>query len=238
MTDETGHVLKTRKRLLITGCARSGTRYITFLLRRLGLDVGHERMGRDGIASWPMAVEADRVPWGPSWRDYVFDHVFQQVRNPIDVIRASLTLKENSWAYISRSISCSLADPPIVRAAKYWYYWNKEAESIADWRYRIEDLPNVFTTFCDCLGIDPKPELLDSLPRDINTRRYGRRLHLLDEFLEQIHVEPNTWLRNRLKSPKHGHEQPIISWQVLESLDSKLCDAIASKAMEYGYTVS
>ena len=45
-----------RRKLLVTGCARSGTLYTTMALRALGLDVRHERpiwpngrMGRDGI---------------------------------------------------------------------------------------------------------------------------------------------------------------------------------------------
>jgi hypothetical protein len=41
------------KKILITGCPRSGTKYISKFLRRCGKDVPHEtHVGEDGIASW------------------------------------------------------------------------------------------------------------------------------------------------------------------------------------------
>ena len=47
---------------LLTGCGRSGTRYIALLANELGRRIGHEQPGKDGIASWVMAVEDDRAP--------------------------------------------------------------------------------------------------------------------------------------------------------------------------------
>lgn len=44
-------LLRTDARCLITGCGRSGTKYIARLLSAAGLDIGHETMGKDGIAS-------------------------------------------------------------------------------------------------------------------------------------------------------------------------------------------
>lgn len=140
--------MRTRKRLLITGCGRSGTKYVTHLLRRLGLDVPHERMGADGIASWAMAVDADAVVWGVSPRDYDFEHVFHQVRDPREVIASATTFKPRSWDFICAHTPVPADDPVVLRAAKYWYYWNLEAEKIAGWRYRIDALADVFEEFC------------------------------------------------------------------------------------------
>ena len=38
------------KFLLVTGCARSGTRYTALLFSECGLDIQHEKMGKDGIS--------------------------------------------------------------------------------------------------------------------------------------------------------------------------------------------
>ena len=40
------------KKILITGCARSGTTYITNLLNVIGLKVGHEILRENGLVSW------------------------------------------------------------------------------------------------------------------------------------------------------------------------------------------
>ena len=44
--------MNTRKKILITGCARSGTTYITNLLNVIGLKVGHEILRENGLVSW------------------------------------------------------------------------------------------------------------------------------------------------------------------------------------------
>lgn len=49
--------------LLVTGHPRCGTGYSAALCRQLGLDVGHERLGDDGISSWMFAVESEENPY-------------------------------------------------------------------------------------------------------------------------------------------------------------------------------
>jgi hypothetical protein len=51
-------------RVVVLGHPRSGTGYTAHCFRQSGLAVGHEKLGRDGIASWMWAVPADPVPWG------------------------------------------------------------------------------------------------------------------------------------------------------------------------------
>jgi hypothetical protein len=45
------------KKLVIIGCARSGTKYSSMLFRQLGLEIGHEEEGRDGISDWHKTIE-------------------------------------------------------------------------------------------------------------------------------------------------------------------------------------
>ena len=136
------------KRLLVTGCGRSGTKYTAELLQKLGLDVRHEEMGADGISTWCMAVDSEDSPWGGGRRNIRFDARLHQVRHPLRVIPSLTTFTAPSWDFIAQHIPCAADEPILIRAAKYWYYWNLEAEKIATWRYRIETLPNVFQEFC------------------------------------------------------------------------------------------
>jgi GR25 family glycosyltransferase involved in LPS biosynthesis len=84
---------KQRRRFLVTGHPRSGTKYMAKLLQSLGLDVRHESMGADGISSWMFAVDADKVPYtgdGTTLRQFSFQHTILAVRHPLDVLASSM----------------------------------------------------------------------------------------------------------------------------------------------------
>lgn len=73
--------------LLISGHPRGGTGYTAALCRQLGLDVGHEKLGRDGISSWMFAVEAEANPYAldevaRSRRALAWQHLVMVVRDP------------------------------------------------------------------------------------------------------------------------------------------------------------
>ncbi len=58
------HVKKKHFRsLLVVGHPRCGTGYAASVCGQLGLDVGHERLGADGISSWMFAVDAEDNPY-------------------------------------------------------------------------------------------------------------------------------------------------------------------------------
>jgi len=58
------HVKKKHFRhLLVVGHPRCGTGYAADLCGQLGLDVGHEKLGKDGISSWMFAVDAEDNPY-------------------------------------------------------------------------------------------------------------------------------------------------------------------------------
>jgi len=163
-----------RRLVLVTGCARSGSGYIAAVLQACGLDVRQEAIGRDGCASWTMAVESKRTPWGPA-RDGTteFEHVFHQVRHPLSVISSVWTTEgPRSWGFIAEHVPKLRADDSIeVRCVKYWYYWNRAASRVAEFTYRLEDLANAWPELCRRLGrkLDARP--LSTVPTDINARR-------------------------------------------------------------------
>jgi len=226
-----------RRRILITGCGRSGTRYVVALLVKHGLDVRHEDVGRDGVASWCMAVDSRSTPWGPPRRDYDFEHTFHQVRAPLRAIPSMIGFKDRSWRYIAEWCPCPVDDPPLLRAAKYWYYWNLEAEKVSQWRYRIEDFRDVYPEFCARLGIVASQETLDALATDINTRSQGRLLHLYDELCLKIGLYPGERIRGWLsfESREAKPKSEPLTWDRLRELDAGLCESIRAKAEEYGY---
>ena len=82
------------KKVLVTGCGRSGTGYMCTFLKASGLDVHHEYMGADGSVSWLMGATVDKAPWGPLAKGFHFEHVFHQVRNPLKVIQSLLGVLE------------------------------------------------------------------------------------------------------------------------------------------------
>lgn len=223
------------KNILITGCGRSGTRYVSYLIDQLGLDVGHERMGRDGIASWYMAVASDRSPFGPASADYLFKIILHQVRHPLAVIPSTLSFKGRSWDYICENLGLDPHQEPLRLGLAYWYSWNLRAGELADWRYRIEDIADIFSEFCHRLGVPPDPKALDAVTPDVNTRRYGRVYHLVQETCIRTR-----WLGKagkmmyQLEQGSAGKASKL-SWSDLWRLDPVMTRRARELARSYGY---
>jgi len=229
-----------RKKVLITGCGRSGTKYITFILRRLGLDVMHEKVGRDGTASWLMAVDSTSTPWGPGRSNFEFQAILHQVRNPLAVIPSLVTFKPSSWNYIHKYIPHSEDDSVLVQAAKYWYYWNQEVEKVAHWRYRIEDFQTVFFEFCNKLDVSEDRRILSDVALDVNTRNRGILFHWYEELCERLRVRPISKVSKYLTSniEKEPNSSEILIWKQLNELDPYLATKVKHKAESYGYDLS
>jgi hypothetical protein len=196
------------KLLLITGCGRSGTEYMSRLLRQSGYDIKHEKPGAIGSVSWPMAV-ALYSPWGPASKDQ-FQYVFHQVRNPLKVITSWFvnlsSLDRDEWKFIRFHIPEILEDDPlIVQCAKYWYYWNLKVEQVADWRYQIEHMDAILDEFQFRSGLILNVDILNKLPHDIN---------------------------------KWGKINREITWNELEiALPTDLYNNLQEMAIRYGYAV-
>lgn len=146
---------------LIAAHARSGTTYTFRFLRALGLDVGHEVIEPAGSVSWMHIAEASR-----------FDTIFHQVRHPLATVSSSQTLAPVSWEFIGRHIELPGDAHLIVRCAHSWVKWNRLIGQSASWRYRIEDMDDIFPEFCAHLGI-PEPKNQPDLPKDLNHRGHS-----------------------------------------------------------------
>jgi len=222
--------------ILITGCPRSGTKYIACLLEELGLDVRHEAMGRDGISSWCLAVPAAAVPWGPASAGRSFDIVLHQVRNPIDVIPSMSTLAEDSWRFAYDHTSARPDDPPLLRCARFWLDWNLHAEKISQWRYRIEELPDLFDSFCQRVGAPIDRAALRRVPPNVNTRAFAGVARLCKAACAKLNVEPPVFLRSHFADRAIYQRFCTFSWETLRSQDQATCDRVIALAERYGYS--
>ena len=92
--------------ILITGCGRSGTHFISSLLIKAGVPFGHERISKFGGAAWQLVFDSEAPGAHGCIRrgDYNFSIILQQVRNPLDVINSMHTAGRDSWNYIEKFV--------------------------------------------------------------------------------------------------------------------------------------
>lgn len=112
------------------GHPRSGTGFMAELFQQFGYDVGHEKMGKDGISSWMFAV-CDKqvfVDTTLNRKDYKFDYVITNVRHPIDIIASTYyTEGAKSLAYRKKFVPLEGLNE-IEMAAKSVLEWYKLIE--------------------------------------------------------------------------------------------------------------
>lgn len=161
--------------LLITGCSRSGTTFIADVLSLCGLDIGHEIIGSDGCSSWFMCIDDGKAPWNsrPTARGIEFEHIFHQVRHPLDAI-SSIYVTEHPLAiqFFSANVpEISPLDSKLVKCCKFWYYWNLYAEKKAEWRYQIEQIEEVWDEMGQRLGIALDRNVLKEVSPKTNHRK-------------------------------------------------------------------
>jgi len=200
------------KNVLITGCPRSGTHYIATVLRKLGLDVGHECIRHDGVVDC-------RATFG--WYDnYEFEHVFHQVRNPLVVI-SSLSVQGNLLgAFVPPKILEFIAKEKKIESYRnltarqanmhLWLYSTEMAEEMAEWTYRIESISSAFVKICDILGIEYNDEtikIMKSVPPDLTT------------FVNFQGYGP-------------------ISFDILQRSDEELAEKVKDRAISLGYKLT
>jgi len=180
-------------------------------------------MGRDGAASWFMAVDDANPPFGPGTAGYQFDLVLHLVRHPLKVIpsMAQFILQKGLYSpeYIEHHApetrlrfedrALQPKEQLILRAARYWYHWNSLAQAKADETVQVEQLIPELPALCKLLGVEHKPGVAEKISRNTNARWQ--------------YVREDPW---------------IIEWADIETLDSALSDRIRELAAYYGYQSS
>lgn len=156
--------------ILITGCGRSGTGYITKCFAQLGLDIGHEKWGEDGISSFYLAGKGRLPHWHFKGKpeNYNFTFKFHQVRHPLKAIASATTFRQpRTITFIKENIYIPDGVDPLEFAAYYWVRWNKLVEEkVKGLRYQVEHPP--WEKICEILDIPFK--IPQGVPKNTNTR--------------------------------------------------------------------
>jgi len=193
--------------ILVTGTGRSGTHYTAVVMQKLGLDIPHEEVGKDGTSSWKhivsgtFEVKKKRVHRITEIKSEGFDTILHQVRTPLKVISSMQTFSSFTWDYMAKFIKLDRKASTIKQAMQAYLYWNRLIEKKAQWRFQIEQLQEVFPEFCNRIGVAPQPfPEIDHSSRDSRTKRYAQ-----------------------------------LSWKDLNKIDPELTEQLQKMAAEYGY---
>lgn len=139
--------------ILITGTPRSGTQYVSYVLNRLGFDVPHEKLGKDGTVSSVYIVNDPAGEYlgghegDPPALDVAWSNVVHLVRDPYMAIPSiQYELSPNFWSWQERHTGLSIRGsdpfecPTLEGAARFWLAWTELVEQRApDTMIRAED---------------------------------------------------------------------------------------------------
>lgn len=191
--------------LLITGTGRSGTHYMSHLMSAMGYDLPHERLGKDGAASWKHIVNGTFVnrkgDRRTEIRGDVFGRIIHVVRHPMRVISSMQTFGPATWRFMAEHVAVDLDAPLPIRGMQAWVEWNLLVERRAHWRFQIEMLSQQFDEFCRQAGLP-----VCSMP-----------------------VVPNSAADSRVKRYRP------LGWDRLRAFDSIHAERVRDMAITYGY---
>lgn len=145
-------------KVLVTGNPRSGTLSLSLTLRKAGLDVGHERMGKDGTVSCFFFKQVEYYPReggtenrhltdgkDDSFDEAEFDFAYHLVRNPLKCIPSMQKIVNRRHRQWIRDIGICEWEPKtqsnIEWCALAWYHTNLYIEKNLNFpRLRVETL--------------------------------------------------------------------------------------------------
>lgn len=119
---------------LVTGCARSGTHFLSKFLQLNGLDIGHEVSATLGTVGWLCASDQYRRD-----RKASFSATAHLIRHPSQVVKSLQTMNIRAWNYIFHYKPECKHDDKVIAAARYWLEWNKMAKDQSSLSVRLED---------------------------------------------------------------------------------------------------
>ncbi len=139
--------------IFITGCPRSGTVYMAEVLKGIGINVLHEGMGDEGSVGYHLVTVKP-------------EKCLHQVRHPLKQMASMETV--DTWSFVEKAIK--VTDHELTGLMEFWLRWNEICESFCVWRYRVEDLENVWEEFLGYIGKE-YVEMPD-IPKNTNSRSH------------------------------------------------------------------
>lgn len=137
-----------QRKILVTGVGRSGTTSASNFLKKLGLDVPHEIMGKDGTSSY--FFHTDKEVWdgmrdaakrygkrmhppGESRNKYRFEVLVHIVRDPLLVIKSCQSMPKLYQAWLGSMGMLDIdSSPKLLRMMQAWVNINKSVEEYSE----------------------------------------------------------------------------------------------------------
>lgn len=140
-----------QKKVLVIGSPKSGSTYMAWFLRELGLRVEHERMGLDGTvnAAWlmPKIVDDPFLIDERARQHFIFDRVIHLVRHPLEVLASLQALPPwpfLKWQYLWTGVRFPAGEAPnLLYLGQFWIWWTDRCTSAADFTIRLDDIARV-----------------------------------------------------------------------------------------------
>lgn len=166
----------------IVGTGRSGSGFISRLLRAAGVNCGHEEWWGPGAESGPGGLDGDSS-WlaVPRLGDFP-GPVLHQVRHPLDVVRSLVGIRmfsnpeHTAFRWFMYAHVRGLTGDDVLDSMRWYVDWNRRCEQHAAWRYRVEDVDtDLVVRITEAVGFPITHEVaaaaLDEVPTTFNHRR-------------------------------------------------------------------
>lgn len=166
------------EKYVIVGCApRSGSLWICKVLNELGIKVGHEELGADGVVGWQYLVNH---PWVMKALKVIKDRPvvwLHQSRHPVPTIKSIAAMyKRGDWPPLTPELPLNYvfkitkSDSTLVKALKLYYYTNLSGLQNQKFRqYRVESIDASWPWISELIGFPNIP--LPKVPRDTNSHK-------------------------------------------------------------------
>lgn len=216
------------RKLLIVATGRAGTKWSARAWQKMGLDVGHEYVGKHGSVTRFFAVDGTDHPSFPNESpknrmahqgerrsDFEFEHIWHQVRHPLTCITSlSLAFPRSAFEWYSRYIDINPKHPDIrFTAMQFWLKWNELCAEHATMSFQIEEIDHYWSHMCEELGVPVcEPPSID---RTLNrSKRWSR------PFVDRKAIQA----------------APDLTWEDLSDIDPILAIHVEQAAKAYGYS--
>ena len=178
--------------VFLAAAPRSGTKFIAETFQGAGIDMQHEAFGADGITAFHI------IPSLACRREGI---IFHQVRDPLPCI-SSMHMIDHSWRLIYNSTGISPKQGGMLCAVmKLWLCYNTHIEKYEHFRYKVEDIDDVWPQLLDIMGKEQCP--LPDIPRNTHSKA-GRFEKMSWEKLEFRDPELTKYIKEA--AHRYGYE--------------------------------
>lgn len=219
--------IESDKYVIIASMPRSGSCFITGVLHRAGLRIGHEHPEDGGVAGWTALFPAS--DFYKKAMDFATDLKkelvwLHQIRHPLSTIESMAAMIARGdwnhwgmpelWRELRGVIDYHVMDSLLVCAMKLYIHLDSLVPKQTEFSYRIEDLADAWAEICDRADVGEVD---------------------LDEVLGDPQFEsPFAWPTNSHRNRK-GYMP--LSWELFEGVNPVLTNQLKEICDIYGYDV-